>query len=234
MVDWLVGRVHRPRGCPTCRRTSPPTAPRRSTGVRPGPPGRQDRPAVLPLRRAAAAGRGRLAEPPFELTERDGRWYGRGAADCKGSIASCLTALRALGDDLPVTVKVIGEGSEEQGTGGLEGFVPRHPELLRADAILVCDSGNFAVGLPTLTTSLRGVADLVVKVETSRTVLHSGMFGGAAPDALAALIAMLRSLRDERRQHDDRRPGRRPAPGTASSTRTSGSARTPRCSTASS
>src|SRR6185295_13994439 len=60
--------------------------------------------------------------PVFQLTEQDGRWYGRGAADCKGNIAAHLTALRALGDDLPVTVRIVGEGSEEQGTGGLEAF----------------------------------------------------------------------------------------------------------------
>src|SRR3954468_15288160 len=135
--------------------------------------------------------------PVFELTERDGRWYGRGAADCKGNIAAHLTALRALGDDLAVGIKIVGEGSEEQGTGGLEAFVPQHADLLRADAILVCDSGNFAVGVPSLTTSLRGLANVWVKVRTLSSAMHSGMFGGAAPDALAALIAMLATLRDE-------------------------------------
>jgi cysteinylglycine-S-conjugate dipeptidase len=141
--------------------------------------------------------------PVWELTERDGRWYGRGAADCKGNIAMHLTALRALRalDDrggLPVNVKIVGEGSEEQGTGGLEAFVPDHADLLAADAILVCDAGNFAVGEPSLTTSLRGLANVVVSVETLSSPMHSGMFGGAAPDALAALIAMLATLRDER------------------------------------
>jgi cysteinylglycine-S-conjugate dipeptidase len=135
--------------------------------------------------------------PVWELTERDGRWYGRGAADCKGNIAMHLTALRALGDDLPVSVKIIGEGSEEQGTGGMEAFVPPHADLLRADTILVCDTGNFAVGVPTLTTSLRGLANVWVTVRTLSSPMHSGMFGGAAPDALAALIAMLATLRDE-------------------------------------
>jgi cysteinylglycine-S-conjugate dipeptidase len=136
--------------------------------------------------------------PVWELTERDGRWYGRGAADCKGNIAMHLTALRALGPDLPVNIKIVGEGSEEQGTGGLEAFVPDHSDLLRADAILVCDAGNFAVGVPSLTTSLRGLANVVVTVETLGSPMHSGMFGGAAPDALAALIHMLATLRDER------------------------------------
>jgi acetylornithine deacetylase/succinyl-diaminopimelate desuccinylase-like protein len=77
--------------------------------------------------------------PVWELTEANGRWYGRGAADCKGNIAVHLTALRALAGDLPVNVKIVGEGSEEQGTGGLEQFVPPNADLLRADAILVCD-----------------------------------------------------------------------------------------------
>jgi cysteinylglycine-S-conjugate dipeptidase len=136
--------------------------------------------------------------PIWELTERDGRWYGRGAADCKGNIAVHLTALRALGGDLPVSIKIVGEGSEEQGTGGLEAFVPEHADLLAADAILVCDTGNLAVGVPTLTTTLRGLANVVVTVEALAGPIHSGMYGGAAPDALAALIHMLATLRDER------------------------------------
>lgn len=134
--------------------------------------------------------------PPFELTEVDGRWFGRGAADCKGNILMHLTALRALGDDVPVHLRLVVEGSEEQGTGGLEDFVPRHADLLRADAILVCDTGNAAVGEPAVTVSLRGMVNVVVHVEANSTELHSGMFGGPAPDALAALVAMLASLRD--------------------------------------
>ena len=134
--------------------------------------------------------------PPFELTEVDGRWYGRGTADCKGNIVMHLTALRAMGDDVPVNLKLVVEGSEEQGTGGLEDFVPKHADLLRADAILVCDTGNAAVGRPAATVSLRGMVNVVVTVDALASEIHSGMFGGAAPDALAALIAMLASLRD--------------------------------------
>jgi cysteinylglycine-S-conjugate dipeptidase len=136
--------------------------------------------------------------PPFELTEVNGRWYGRGAADCKGNILMHLTALRALGEDIPVNLKLVVEGSEEQGTGGLEDFVPSHPDLLRADAILICDTGNAAVGRPAVTISLRGMVNAVVAVQTGASELHSGMFGGPAPDALAALIAMLATLRDGR------------------------------------
>jgi cysteinylglycine-S-conjugate dipeptidase len=135
--------------------------------------------------------------PAFELTEReDGRWYGRGTADCKGNIVAHLTALRALGDELPVGVKLIAEGSEEQGTGGLEALIEDDPALLAAAAMIICDTGNFELGLPTLTTSLRGVANLVLTVRTLRGPLHSGVFGGPAPDALAALIQMLAGLRD--------------------------------------
>ncbi|MFD4788001.1 dipeptidase [Streptomyces sp. NPDC058459] len=137
--------------------------------------------------------------PPFELTERDGRWYGRGAADCKGGLIMHLLALRALkaNGGVPVHIKVIAEGSEEQGTGGLERYAEAHPELLRADAVVIGDTGNFRVGLPTATTTLRGMTMLRVQVDTLAGNLHSGQFGGAAPDALGALIRVLDSLRAE-------------------------------------
>ncbi|MFD7587391.1 dipeptidase [Kitasatospora sp. NPDC059811] len=139
--------------------------------------------------------------PAFELTERDGRWYGRGAADCKGNILMHLTALRALrqayGDSYPVGLKIIVEGSEEQGTGGLERYAEAHPELLAADAIIIGDTGNFAAGLPTVTASLRGMTVVEVAVTTLAGNLHSGAFGGAAPDALQSLVRMLASLHDE-------------------------------------
>ncbi|MET9614589.1 dipeptidase [Kitasatospora indigofera] len=166
-------------------------------GHRPPPPGA---PTVLlychydvqpPLDDAA------WTSPPFELTERDGRWYGRGTADCKGNIVMHLTALRALGEDIPVGLKLVAEGSEEQGTGGLEEYVPPHAGELHADALLVCDTGNAAVGVPTATITLRGLANVVVTVRALEGDVHSGMFGGPAPDALAALVRILDSLRDE-------------------------------------
>jgi acetylornithine deacetylase/succinyl-diaminopimelate desuccinylase-like protein len=137
--------------------------------------------------------------PVFELTERHGRWYGRGSADCKGNIVMHLTALRALREahgGFPCSIKLICEGSEEQGTGGLEAFVPENADLLRADTILVCDTGNFAVGVPTLTTTLRGMTIVDVRLEALGSAMHSGMFGGPAPDPVAGLIAMLASMRD--------------------------------------
>ncbi|MGQ5634869.1 MULTISPECIES: dipeptidase [unclassified Streptomyces] len=137
--------------------------------------------------------------PPFELTERDGRWYGRGAADCKGGVIMHLLALRALkaNGGVPVHVKVIVEGSEEQGTGGLERYAEEHPGLLKADTIVIGDAGNFRAGLPTVTTTLRGMTLVRVRIDTLAGNLHSGQFGGAAPDALAALIRVLDSLRAE-------------------------------------
>jgi acetylornithine deacetylase/succinyl-diaminopimelate desuccinylase-like protein len=137
--------------------------------------------------------------PAFQLTERDGRWYGRGAADCKGNLVTHLTALRALralGVNPPVSIKLIAEGAEEQYARGLEDFIPAHPDLLRADTIIVADVGNLAVGIPTLTTTLRGLANVTVAVSTLEGPLHSGTFGGPAPDALLALIRMLATLRD--------------------------------------
>ncbi|MFE1874838.1 dipeptidase [Streptomyces sp. NPDC059496] len=135
--------------------------------------------------------------PAFELTERDGRWYGRGSADCKGGFIMHLLALRALkaNGGVPVSVKVIVEGSEEQGTGGLQQYAEAHPELLTADTIVIGDAGNFRLGLPTVTATLRGMCLVKVKIDTLGGNLHSGMFGGAAPDALAALIRVLDSLR---------------------------------------
>ncbi len=163
----------------TCDWSSRPTAARRSSGSRACAD--PSAPTVLlyahydvqpPLDDAA------WRTPPFELHEVDGRWYGRGAADCKGNILMHLVALRALGDDIPVNLRLVVEGSEEAGTGGLEAFVAANPELFRADAILVCDTGNAAVGKPAATVSLRGMVNVVVTVEALASEIHSGMFGG--------------------------------------------------------
>lgn len=136
---------------------------------------------------------------PFTLTERDGRWYGRGAADCKGNVAMHLEALRLIDDagGTDANLVVLVEGSEELGGGGLEKLIEEQPELFAADIILIADSGNVTVGTPTLTTALRGGAQLKVTVETLRGAIHSGTFGGPAPDPVAALIRTLDSLRDE-------------------------------------
>ncbi|MFH7341064.1 dipeptidase [Streptomyces sp. KHY 26] len=165
-------------------------------GFLPGPP---DTPTVLLYAHfdvQPALDESAWTSPPFTLTERDGRWYGRGAADCKGAVLMHLLALRALRahGGPPVNVKVIVEGSEEQGTGGLEDYARAHPGLLAADAVLVADAGNVRCGVPTVTAALRGITMLRVRVETLRGDLHSGQFGGPAPDALLALLKILDSL----------------------------------------
>nr|WP_277352181.1 M20/M25/M40 family metallo-hydrolase [Knoellia sp. DB2414S] len=137
--------------------------------------------------------------PPWELTEREGRWYARGSADCKGNFLASVLALRALREVLgewPVEVAVVCEGSEEQSSGGLEALVRARPDLVQADTILIADTGNVEAGLPTLTTSLRGTGSVLVTVRTMERAAHSGMFGGAAPDALQALLMALAKLRD--------------------------------------
>lgn len=143
---------------------------------------------------------------PFTLTERQGRLYGRGSADCKGNLIAHLAALRALRGDAgaesveyPVGIIVVAEGSEEQGRASLDRYVEANPALFQqADVMLIQDGGNDKNGVPTLTTSLRGAVDVVVKVSALEASVHSGMYGGAAPDPIAALVRILASLRDER------------------------------------
>jgi cysteinylglycine-S-conjugate dipeptidase len=164
----------------------------------PGPPGS---PTVLMYSHYDVQPAGDEAawlSPPWELTERDGRWYGRGAADAKGNVVAHLAALRAVGDHRRCGVKVVIEGSEEWPSPGLERFVLEQPDVLRADAILLADGAGVAVGEPALTMSLRGSVFVVVTVKTLEVPVHSGSYGGAAPDALAALMRMLDGLRDER------------------------------------
>jgi cysteinylglycine-S-conjugate dipeptidase len=138
--------------------------------------------------------------PVWGLTEDDdGRWYGRGTADCKGNVVVHLTALRALKalyGSFPVNIKLIVEGSEEQGTGGLDAYVPPNADLLRADTICVVDAGNAALGQPTLSTSLRGVTDVDLTLEALASPMDSGAFGGPAPEPVAGLVQILASLHD--------------------------------------
>ncbi len=128
---------------------------------------------------------------PFEPTERSGRLYGRGSADDKAGLAMHLGAISALANQLPVGVKVLVEGEEEIGSIHLTEFLDRHIEEFRADVIIIGDSGNWREGEPALTTSLRGLVDCTVTVRVLEAEVHSGMFGGAVPDALTVLSRLI-------------------------------------------
>ena len=136
--------------------------------------------------------------PPWEPTERNGRLYGRGAADDKAGILTHIAALRAFGDDLPVSVKVFIEGEEEVGSDTLVDLLAAYRDRLAADVIVIADSGNWDIGIPALTTSLRGLVRVDVEVRTLDHAVHSGMWGGLAPDALMTLARLISTLHDDR------------------------------------
>ncbi|WP_310962044.1 dipeptidase [Nocardioides terrisoli] len=135
--------------------------------------------------------------PPWEPTERGERLYGRGAADDKAGIATHLAALRVFGDDLPVEVVVFVEGEEEVGSDTLPDLLRAHRDELAADVIVIADSGNWDIGVPALTTSLRGLVRVDIEIRTLTHAVHSGMWGGLVPDALITLARMIATLHDD-------------------------------------
>ena len=135
---------------------------------------------------------------PFEPHERDGRLYGRGAADDKAGVMTHLATLRAFDGRPPVGVLLFVEGEEESGSPTLPALLAEHRDSLAADVIVIADAANPAVDVPALTTSLRGLANIVVEVSMLERAVHSGMFGGPAGDALTALCRLLATLHDDK------------------------------------
>ncbi len=133
---------------------------------------------------------------PFEPVERDGRLYGRGAADDKAGVLAHVAALRALGDDVPVGIVCFVEGEEEYGSASLDRLLTEHADRLRADVIVVADSDNWDIGRPALTTSLLGLVSCFVEVRTVRDAAPSRLLGRPAPDALTVLARLLSTLHD--------------------------------------
>ncbi|NJC70814.1 dipeptidase [Planosporangium thailandense] len=166
-------------------------------GRRPAPPGA---PTVLLYAHHDVQPPGDLTEwrsDPFEPVERDGRLYARGAADDKAGIMTHIAALRAFGDTLPVGVVVFVEGEEEYGSESLETLLREYRDDLLSDVIVIADSGNWDIGQPALTTGLRGIVNAFVEVRTLDHAVHSGMYGGAVPDALTTLSRLLATLHDD-------------------------------------
>src|SRR5580693_6632583 len=138
--------------------------------------------------------------PPFEPTERNNNVYARGAVDDKGQLWMEVKALEALmqagGGKLPINVRVIFEGEEEVGGEAISAYLPKQKAKLKADFALVCDTELFAPNLPTLCVGLRGLVYTELEAQGAKTDLHSGMYGGAAPNPLFALIEIISKLKD--------------------------------------
>lgn len=137
--------------------------------------------------------------PPFDPTVRDGKLYARGASDDKGQTYAHVDAVLAwqANGGLPINLTILIEGEEENASENLEAFVKSYADDLRADVAVVSDTGQFAKGVPAITYGLRGLCYQEVVLTASNTDLHSGMFGGAVPNAANELVKLLASLHDD-------------------------------------
>ena len=194
----MVARLFESAGCRGVRSLELPDTAPIVLGEIPAPEGA---PTVLLYSHYDVVGPGDESEwrtPPFEAVVRDGAMYGRGAADTKSNILAHVGALRAWDGRPPVGVRIVIEGQEEVGGGALLGYPEQHPELFAADVMIIGDMGSVRPGVPTHTVVLRGMANVTIEVRTLASGKHSGLYGGAAPDALLALIHALSTLHDDK------------------------------------
>jgi acetylornithine deacetylase/succinyl-diaminopimelate desuccinylase-like protein len=167
-------------------------------------PAREGKPTVLLYAHHDVQPQGDDADwdtPPFEPTVKGDRLYGRGASDDKAGVMTHVAALRAvhevLGDDLGVGVSLFIEGEEEFGSRSFADFLVQHEDELRADVIVVADSDNWSTTVPAITVGLRGNVTFRLTVRTLAHASHSGMLGGAVPDAMLAMVKLLATLHDD-------------------------------------
>jgi acetylornithine deacetylase/succinyl-diaminopimelate desuccinylase-like protein len=136
--------------------------------------------------------------PAFTATMREGRLFGRGSSDDKAGVVAHIAALRAFEGNPPVGVAVFIEGEEEAGSENLRPYLEQERQRLACDAVVVADGGNWRLGEPALTTTLRGVVSCVVELRVLDKAVHSGQFGGPFPDALTAMVHLLATLHDKK------------------------------------
>lgn len=141
---------------------------------------------------------------PFDPEERNGRLFGRGAADDKAGIIAHYASVKVLaelaGADFDLGIVIFIEGEEEAGSPSFANFLEQYKQKLQSDVIVVADSGNWSTTVPAITTTLRGLVSLEFEVQTLDHAIHSGMYGGAVPDAMLALVKILDSMWDEKSQ----------------------------------
>ena len=135
---------------------------------------------------------------PFVPEIIDGRLYGRGSGDNKAGVVTHYEVIKALKDNPPVNIKVFIEGEEEIGSPTMEQFIIENKEDLEADVIVIADSGNIKSGLPTVTTSLRGLVDGTIVVDQPMKAVHSGLGGGIVPDAFMVLSKIISSFHNDK------------------------------------
>ena len=135
---------------------------------------------------------------PFDPVVKEGRLYGRGSGDNKSGVVVHYNVVKELLNDLPVNIRIFIEGEEEIGSPTMSDFIEQNRDALEADVIVIADSGNVKIGVPTVTTTLRGLVDAIIEVDQPMRPIHSGVGGGVVPDAFMVLSRIIASFHNEK------------------------------------